>query len=296
MPQAIDYTAALPVELLDIVLHACGFVDARACLSVDKRWRERALRDDVWNRLAVDRWGSSPDVRRGGATLSGFAARYEDEGDATVFFSVVQRYAARADGGIDVDVVAECALAPGDYPAWWRKVAKATALRALRAPPGTTVTIEVGDIPDAHRRARRRRHGTAHVRTVLVTTSLDVRGAATGTFCACLAVFPLQEPGADHAAALVRKRGVSSFLRRLRDWLGVEAFFARPPDARAAPRPPAVSLDANDPVDKAFLEMRAPEPRAYDVDPAHVLERFMVAANAAMARLGFEERMATRDD
>ena len=112
----------------------------------------------------------------------------------------------------------------------------------------------------------------------------------------CLAVFPLQEPGADHAAALVRKRGVSSFLRRLRDWLGVEAFFARPPDARAAPRPPAVSLDANDPVDKAFLEMRAPEPRAYDVDPAHVLERFMVAANAAMARLGFEERMATRDD
>ena len=226
MPQAIDYTAALPVELLDIVLHACGFADARACLSVDKRWRERALRDDVWNRLAVDRWGSSPDVRRrrserphfssrgrftrrfrdsksvgrrlsrrrrgdradasadaglrretrgrgaaaeggqvaapprrvdrsrrrrgrwtgrdagrGGATLSGFAARYEDEGDATVFFSVVQRYAARADGGIDVDVVAECALAPGDYPAWWRKVAKATALRALRAPPGTTVTI-----------------------------------------------------------------------------------------------------------------------------------------------------------
>ena len=74
---------------------------------------------------------------------------------------------------------------------------------------------------------------------------------------------------------------------------------ATPPEAAPlpqAPRPPAVSLDANDPVDKAFLEMRAPEPRAYDVDPAHVLERFMVAANAAMARLGFEERMATRDD
>ena len=150
-----------------------------------------------------------------------------------------------------------------------------------------TVQIEVGELQEAHRRARRRAGG-GPVRCVLTTTSLRP-DEENQTFFACLAAFPVvQDPGGCNSAFYLRKRAVGQFLRRLSAWHGVEQYIARSFDRSVSVRFESEDLVvAGEDAVAAELSKLAttPPPERHEVlDPAHLLERFMVAANGAMDR------------
>ena len=271
-------------ELLDIIIDHCPLDSLATCLISNKAIRSRCLRDGVWRQQALARWRCIPDVRGGGATRRGFENRLRLEADATVFYAVIHRCGAIGESG---EVLTECSLAPGNYSSLWRRVAAATAMRARRSAPGVTVQIEVGELQEAHRRARRRAGG-GPVRCVLTTTSLRP-DEENQTFFACLAAFPVvQDPGGSNSAFYLRKRAVGQFLRRLSAWHGVEQYIARSFDRSVSVRFESEDLVvAGEDAVAAELSKLAttPPPEIHEVlDPAHLLERFMVAANGAMDR------------
>jgi hypothetical protein len=268
-------------ELLDIIVDHCPLDSLATCLISNKAIRERCNRDGVWTAQALARWRCVPDVRGGGATRRGFENRLRLEGDATVFYAVIHRCGAIGESG---EVLTECSLAPGDYGSLWRRVAAATAMRARRSAPGVTVQIEVGELQEAHRRVRSR----TPVRCVLTTTSLRP-DEENQTFFACLAAFPVvQDPGGSNSAFYLRKRAVGQFLRRLSAWHGVEQYIARSFDRSVSVRFENEDLvvTGEDAVAAELSKLATtPPPERHEVlDPAHLLERFMVAANSAMDR------------
>lgn len=276
----------LPDELIDLIVDACPLESLATCLVLNKEIGSRCQRDGVWRAQSLARWRCVPDVRGGGATRRGFENRLRLEADATVFYAVVHRCGAIGESG---EVLTECSLAPGDYGCLWRRVAAATAMRARRSAPGVTVQIEVGELQEAHRRVRRR-SGGGPVRCVLTTTSLTP-DEESQTFFACLAVFPVvQDPGSNNSAFYLRKRATGQFLRRLSAWHGVEQYIARHFDRAVQVRFEGDLHGAEDTedltVESALARMATtPPPETHDIlDPAHLLERFMVAANSSMDR------------